>query len=95
VLSRSGTTADIVAAARPAAPVIAVTMDAGTCRRMNMLWGVVPVQVEASDLQDPGALARRLALDSGLASPGQFILTVAGFANEITESTPTVTVLTV
>lgn len=95
VLSRSGTTADIVAAARPGAPVIGVTTDAGTCRRMNLLWGVVPIQVEAADLQDPHGLARRLAVDAGLAGPGQFLLTVSGFGPEAAESAPTISVLTV
>jgi pyruvate kinase len=95
VLSRSGTTADIVAAARPAAPVIGVSTDAGTCRRMSLLWGVLPVPVEAADLHNPQALARRLALDFGLASQGQFLLTVAGFAPTAEESAPDISVFAV
>src|SRR5919199_6835139 len=43
VLSRTGTTAQMVAAARPAAPVIVVTDDAGICRRANLLWGAAPI----------------------------------------------------
>ncbi len=95
VLSRTGTTADVVAAARPAAPVIAATTDAATCRRMNLLWGVVPIQVAPADLEDPNALARRLALDFGLASEGQYILTVSGFRQADSENAPTLTTLTV
>jgi pyruvate kinase len=95
VLSRSGATAEFVAAARPAAPVIGVTTDAGTCRRMTLLWGVIPLQVKAADLNDAPALARRVALDLGLADKGQFLLTVAGFASAAEESAPTISVLTV
>src|SRR5262249_36556389 len=41
VLSRTGTTAMVVAAARPAAPIVALTTEVATCRRMSLLWGVV------------------------------------------------------
>jgi pyruvate kinase len=93
VLSRSGTSAAVVAAARPAAPVVAATMDAATCRRMSLLWGVVPIQVESDD--HPSALARRLARQLSLADEGHVILTVAGFARAATETAPTISVLTV
>jgi pyruvate kinase len=93
VLSRSGTTATIVAAARPAAPVLAVTTDAATCRRMNLLWGVVPLKVDAAELKHPHALTRRLARELNLAEEGQYLLEVAGFGSATTEHAPTVTVL--
>jgi pyruvate kinase len=95
VLSRSGTTAMVVAAARPAAPIIAVTTDAATCRRMNLLWGVAPVPIETADFKHPHSLARRLARDFSLAEEGQYILTVAGFGSATTENAPTMTVLSV
>ena len=91
VLSRSGTTVTIVAAARPAAPVIAATTDPDTCRRMNLLWGVIPVLVDSADLKHPHALARKL----NLAEPGHFIRTVAGFGSAGTELAPSVTALVV
>lgn len=95
VLSRSGTTARVVAAARPAAPVIAVTNDLGVCRRTNLLWGIVPIQVDAADLHHPHGLARRTAVDLGLASEGQYILTIAGFKTSPTETAPTITAIRV
>jgi pyruvate kinase len=94
VLSRSGTTAAVVAGARPAAPVVALATDVGTVRRMNLLWGIVPILVEARELQDPPTLARRLARAHGLASEGHYILLVAGVRTEASESEPMVTVLT-
>ena len=56
VRSHTGRTASVVAAARPAAPVIAVTPDAATCRRMNLLWGVIPMQIDAQEV--PHAMSR-------------------------------------
>jgi pyruvate kinase len=93
VLSRTGTTARVVAAARPAAPLIVATDDAGTCRRANLLWGVVPMLVEAAELRHPQALARQIVQELGLAGEGQHFLTIAGFKASRTETAPTLTVL--
>ena len=95
VFSSSGTTAGIVSSARPAAPVVAATVDAATCRRMCILWGVVPMLVGTRSLQHPRSLARRLTRELGLAETGDHILTVAGFGARGAENAPAVTVLTV
>ena len=97
VLSRSGATARVVSAARPAAPVIAVTGDARTCRLVNLLWGTVPICVEDADLQRPHDVARRVPVDLGLAREGQYILAVTGFkpSSLDTETVPVITVLRV
>src|SRR5262249_37270263 len=49
VISRTGATARIMSDARPSAPILAIATDAGICRRMNLLWGVLPVQVTEAD----------------------------------------------
>jgi pyruvate kinase len=90
VLSRTG-----VAAVCPAAPVIVVTDDDATCRRVNLLWGVVPIRVEPADLKHPPALARHTVRELGLTSKGQYILTIAGFKAARAQTTPTLTVLSV
>jgi pyruvate kinase len=86
-----GTSAAVVSATRPAAPVVALTPDAGLCRRMNLLWGVVPRLVSAADFEQPQATARRLARELGLAEPGQVVLLLAGFGKQ----EPTISVLPV
>jgi pyruvate kinase len=95
VLSRTGTTARTVASARPAAPVVVAIDDPTVCRVANLLWGVVPILVESSDLRHPGALARQLAKRLGLATDGQYILAITGFKPARAETAPTLTVLTV
>jgi pyruvate kinase len=95
VFTKSGWSAGMVAAARPQAPVIAVSPDAGARRRMNLLWGVVPV---SGDLSDPAALheeARRAARSTGLAREGEHILRVWGFHHEPRLNVPTLSVLRV
>lgn len=94
VVTQTGATSRMVSAARPSAPVLGVTTDAATCRRMSLLWGVVPVMVEAGEVQNPPALARRLAVTHDLASLGQSLLLITGFRDPPSPSEPAVTVLT-
>ncbi len=91
--SGTGTTAMTVAAARPAAPIIAVSPDAATCRQSTLLWGTVPVEVDPAALRDTHALARRVAVALGFAGEGQSILLIAGFVPDEAQSTPSITVL--
>jgi len=95
VFSSSGVTAMAVAAGRPAAPVIVVSPDDAACRRANLLWGTVPVRGDDADLREPNALARQLAADLGFASAGHYILAVTGFKSSRTETSPTITTLSV
>jgi pyruvate kinase len=95
VVSETGFSARMVAAARPAAPLIAVSPDPAAVRRMRLLWGVVPLHADADALADREALARRLALELELASPGERILAVAGFHPEPARSAPSIAVLAV
>jgi len=84
-----------MSSARPAAPVLALSPDMASCRRMNLMWGIVPLLVDESALQDGVATARRVALESGLAENGDFILLVRGFAADPRQAAPSITVLRV
>jgi pyruvate kinase len=96
VFTRSGWSAGMVASSRPQAPVLAVSGDPRTCRRMNLLWGVVPICHPFGDSADElHELARDLARESGLAGPGDVVLRVWGFHSEVGLNVPTVSVLTV
>ena len=95
VVSRTGRSTTAVSSARPAAPLIAVTSDPQTCRRMNLLWGVVPVDASEADMKDPVALARRVAQEQGLASSGDTLLVVRGFHPDVQLNTPSVTVVSI
>lgn len=94
VFTATGTTAATLAASRPAAPLVGVTSEPATLRRLNLLWGVVPAWVEPRSSNDEPRLARKLAVELGLAEPGQRILTVAGLGAGAAPD-PTISVLTV
>lgn len=95
VISKSGRTAVTVSSARPAAPVIAVSANPRTYRRMSLLWGVIPLLATPDDLVNPPALARQVARQTNLAAPGNHILLVQGFHSEPVRNAPSVTVLRV
>jgi len=86
VHSLSGTTASVVSAARPAAPIVAASAVTGTCRQMNLLWGVVPLQLESAE--PPHELAPRLARRLDLAADGQYVLAVSGVGDNRQRETP-------
>ncbi len=91
VRTLEGTSATVVSATRPAAPVVALTMDAKVCRRLTLLWGVMPRLVTPAEFDRPQETARRLVTEMGLAAPGQVILMLAGFGQQ----EPMITVLPV
>ncbi len=84
-----GLSAEVVAATRPAAPTIALTMDPRVYRRMNLLWGVIPQLIDRAEFDQPEEVARRRARELKLAEEGQTILMLAGFG----QGKPTITVL--
>ena len=95
VISQSGMSAITISSARPAAPVVAVTSDERVCRKMALMWSIIPVlETDAGNI-NPNQLARRVARDNNLAEAGQLILVVRGFHRDPMKNTPSITVLTV
>ncbi len=86
-----GTSAAVVSATRPAAPVVALTPDAAVYRRLSLLWGVVPRRNAPPDFVGPPPAARRAVSELGLADRGDVILLLGGFGKQ----EPTITVLAV
>ncbi|MBQ73803.1 MAG: pyruvate kinase [Gammaproteobacteria bacterium] len=95
VVSKSGITVQTVSTARPAAPILAVTGSQRVFNKTSLLWGVVPLIDSRAGKTNPNELAKRLALDLGLASPGQFVLLIRGFHQDPAMNLPSVTVVTI
>ena len=95
VITEGGMSATTVSSARPGAPVLAISSNLQTCRRMNLMWGVIPVLVCDDELSKPMALVRRVVTQFKLASPGDFVLLVQGFHRIVQENTPSITLVRV
>ena len=85
----------VISSSRPAAPIVATSPQASTCRMATLLWGVIPVVVEPNELDDPQALARCLARELGFGVEGQKLLLVRGFGTDPSRDTPSVAVVTI
>lgn len=95
VVTRSGKSAEIVATARPASPIVAMTHDVRVYRKLCLRWGVIPILETQVGSENPNELARQYARDLGLAVPGEIVLLVRGFHGEQDKSLPSVTVIEV
>ncbi len=96
VVSRGrGTSATTLSSARPAAPLVAVSRKARVIGWMSLLWGVLPYQVGSEQLEHPQELARRLALELGLAKPESYVLEVGGFSRDPRRNVPSISVVRV
>jgi pyruvate kinase len=75
----SGSTALRVARERPKPPIIAISPNLATARRLSLVWGVHSIVAEdARDQDDMVDRACRLAFRDGFAKAGQRIIVVAG-----------------
>ena len=75
----SGSTALRVARERPHPPIVAISPNLSTGRRLSLVWGVHCVVAEdARDQDDMVNRACRIAFRDGFASPGQRVIIVAG-----------------
>jgi pyruvate kinase len=75
----SGSTARRVAKYRPSVPILAITPDMASWRRLTLTWGITPLLSPlAESVEDMASEAKQVALSSGLARPGDRIVIVAG-----------------
>jgi pyruvate kinase len=80
VFTHTGRSALLLSKARPRVPILALTPEEETMRRLALFWGVYPRLVPPSlNLREIVAQADAALLDSGTAAPGQQAVVVAGF----------------
>jgi pyruvate kinase len=78
-LTRSGATARLIAQLRPQVPILALTPYAHICRRLSLIWGVIPVQTTYNeDLASIERQAEGLVQSLGLARAGDWIVLTGG-----------------
>jgi len=95
VISATGASTRAVSSARPSAPVVAITEHESIYRRMNLLWGVIPILVGKIKREELHELARQEVLSHHMASADDNILLVRGFHPDPKQSVPSITILSV
>ena len=78
-MTNSSSSALRVARERPTAPIMGLTPNMETARRLALCWGVHPILTPVThSMTETVAVASRLARSEGIAEPGQDIVIVAG-----------------
>ena len=87
-LTRSGSTARLVAKHRPPQPILAMTDNETTWRRLALVWGAVPIIAEPrDDLDELEGDALQKAVEYGYCKPGQTVVVTAGLPLQQTGTT--------
>jgi pyruvate kinase len=87
-LTKSGFTARKIAAFRPAVPILGLSTEAGTCRQLSLVWGVIPeLAHRVPSYEAMLAEARELLVSKGYARPGDRIVVTAGVPFEVPGTT--------
>jgi len=75
----SGSTARRIARERPSVPIMVLTPDATTARRLGLLWGAHAVHTrDVESFEEMVAKAKRMVLRAGLAKAGDRVIVMAG-----------------
>ena len=78
-MTNSSSSALRVARERPTAPIMGLTPNVETARRLALTWGVHPILTPIThSMTETVAVASKLARSEGIAEPGQDIVIVAG-----------------
>jgi pyruvate kinase len=77
--TESGHTARMVSKFRPKAPIVAVTPHDHVCRKLALIWGVLPLLAEAAETTDEMLdVAVRTAVNAGIVKRGELVVITAG-----------------
>jgi pyruvate kinase len=88
VLTDSGRTARHVSRCKPTAPILAITYTDEIINRLRLSWGVFPLKVEPTSNTDKMLEnSANAALESGIVSPGDLVVTTAGIPVMVKGST--------
>lgn len=79
VPTTSGTTAGVVAAFRPEAPIIGICLDDQTARMLMLHWGILPLVLPQQQSQDWKTMSRIIARKFRFRLAGESVAVLSGF----------------
>ena len=96
LFTATGATARMVAKNRPACPILGLSPDLATVRRMCLYYGVLSYKVEApTHTRGVLGVASRIAMEQQIASPGDKIIVVTGRPIDTPGTTNTIVIHTI
>ena len=95
VPTRSGTTARVLAANRPTAPLLGVSPSSQVCRILALHWGVIPIEAQEKETHDWKKLSISISRHYKLTKTGNTVLLVSGFNDDPDLNEPVMKILNV
>ena len=95
VPTRSGTTAKILAANRPTAPLIGVSPNVHICRILALHWGVIPIYSPEKQTHNWKKMSISISKRCKLTKTGNTVLLVSGFNDDPDLNEPVMKILKV
>ena len=87
-LTKSGATAHNVSKFRPATPVLAITSEADVARRLQLVWGVIPLLIKSKDTTtETFTEALDIAKEMEILKTGDLVVETAGTLTGVSGST--------
>ncbi len=87
-LTKSGATAHNVSKFRPATPVLAITSEVSVARRLQLVWGVIPLLIDDQETSSKTfSLAIKIAQNINLLKEGDLVVETAGTLTGVSGST--------
>ncbi len=93
VPTRSGTTAMVVSAFRPVAPVIGVCPDERTARVLTLNWGVIPMHLKPAEIADWQRMSRIVARRLKMSLSDRSVAVLSGFGKSGQKDQPVLKIL--
>jgi len=95
VPTRSGITANILSSVRPSAPILGLSSNLDTCRKMSLNWGVEPFVIDEILAKNWKALVKEICTLCKLTTKNNKVLLLSGFNDNTGLSEPVIKILTV
>ncbi|MDT8283139.1 MAG: pyruvate kinase, partial [Gammaproteobacteria bacterium] len=76
----SGQTAAVLSGCRPSSPLLGVSVNAATCRKLTLHWGIIPLITEKT--RDWNVLSEEISSYCKLTKTGNGVLLVSGFNDD-------------
>ena len=82
VPTHSGHTAAVISASRPSAPLLGISSDRATCRKLALHWGIIPFLTKEEKTHDWNVLTHEISKSCKLTKTGNRVLLVSGFKDD-------------
>ena len=95
VPTRSGHTAAVLSASRPASPLLGVSANIETCHKLALHWGIIPFYIEEKETHDWHMLSQDIGNRCKLTRTGNRILLVSGFKDDEIKNEPVMKIINI